>query len=345
MTEYLSRMLNIERIYANLVDDESKVLLDARLSLLFDSDMGRWWNAVKGDRAWRLGNTELFQSDEYIIFGAGSMGRYLESVLETTGKNVKCYIDNGFNDNINDTKEVIRPDRFNEYISDNTIPIVLCSRNYETDMKNQLSELGIKNPIIPEPNVCAFCGNQYFDVVEPTGGTFIDCGGYIGDTVEGFVEWTRDKGYHHIYSFEPVMNNYKKELDYINREGIKDCDVINKGISSGRKKMTIKNEQSAGGAYLDESDEGDLETISLDDFLDGREATYIKMDIEGMEGAAIEGASNTIKKYKPKLAICIYHKPFDFIDIPLQILKLRDDYRFFIRHYASNLCETVLYAE
>ena len=47
---------------------------------------------------------------------------------------------------------------------------------------------------------------------------------------------------------------------------------------------------------------------------------------------------------KPRLAICIYHKPEDIIELPLYLLKLVPEYKFYIRHYCSNMWETVLYA-
>lgn len=67
------------------------------------------------------------------------------------------------------------------------------------------------------------------------------------------------------------------------------------------------------------------------------------MDIEGCELDAIRGARETIKEYKPKLAISIYHRPEDVITIPNEILTIRHDYKFFIRHYTFGESETVLY--
>ena len=69
------------------------------------------------------------------------------------------------------------------------------------------------------------------------------------------------------------------------------------------------------------------------------------MDIEGAEKKALLGARETIKKYKPLLVVCIYHRQEDFFEIPFTIKKIiEDEYRFYIRQYRYGQSETVLYA-
>lgn len=68
------------------------------------------------------------------------------------------------------------------------------------------------------------------------------------------------------------------------------------------------------------------------------------MDIEGAELDTLRGAAQTIKKYKPKLAICIYHRVLDFYEIPMFLKSLVPDYKFKVRQHEPGFCETVLYA-
>ena len=59
---------------------------------------------------------------------------------------------------------------------------------------------------------------------------------------------------------------------------------------------------------------------------------------------ALKGMEQTILKYKPKLAICIYHKFEDLWELPLYIKKLVPEYKLYIRNYTTYLDEIVLYA-
>lgn len=87
-----------------------------------------------------------------------------------------------------------------------------------------------------------------------------------------------------------------------------------------------------------------VDVDSLDNVLAGRCVTFIKMDIEGAEYNALLGAAETIKRYKPKLAICIYHKPSDRWELPMLILELNPSYRFYLDCYGVSGGEVVLYA-
>lgn len=86
-----------------------------------------------------------------------------------------------------------------------------------------------------------------------------------------------------------------------------------------------------------------MEVDALDNLVKEK-VTFIKLDIEGAEKEALEGAAGIIRRDRPRLAVCIYHKPEDILAIPEIILRMREDYRFYLRQYSIGFAETVLYA-
>lgn len=68
------------------------------------------------------------------------------------------------------------------------------------------------------------------------------------------------------------------------------------------------------------------------------------MDVEGAELETLKGAKNIICRDKPKLAVCIYHKPEDMTDLPIYIKSLVPEYKLYVRHYSEEKYETILYA-
>jgi len=94
------------------------------------------------------------------------------------------------------------------------------------------------------------------------------------------------------------------------------------------------------------SDKGDsvIQCVALDHALPGFNPTFINMDIEGVELAALKGAETLIKESKPDLAISAYHAPNDIWEIPLYLEGLRLGYKFYLRNYSSFISDTVLYA-
>ena len=91
------------------------------------------------------------------------------------------------------------------------------------------------------------------------------------------------------------------------------------------------------------SESEEIRTVALDDFL-SEGFTFLKADIESYEYKMLLGAAKTIKKFKPRLAICIYHNATDFWSIPLMVKDMCPDYKLIIRHHSTKLVDTLLYA-
>lgn len=73
---------------------------------------------------------------------------------------------------------------------------------------------------------------------------------------------------------------------------------------------------------------------------------WFKIDIEGAEKQALIGSTMVIRKYKPKLAICLYHKPDDIFEIPETILNIDSSYKFDFKWVELNGGhEAVLFAQ
>lgn len=194
------------------------------------------------------------------------------------------------------------------------------------------------------PLLWAITRNQYFDVFEPFEEEFvIDCGAFDGKTEEMIYNW----GEGHvkkIYAFELDPINKKKCLDFYNNKGLNEIvDFINKGTSNKNETVFLNDVSVGSSASRIGTGSVMAEIVKIDDEITGK-VTFIKMDIEGAELDALQGAAQIIKSQKPRLAICLYHKQSDYYEIPTYLLSIVKEYRFIIRHYSSNPWETVLYA-
>ena len=62
---------------------------------------------------------------------------------------------------------------------------------------------------------------------------------------------------------------------------------------------------------------------------------FIKLDVEGAELDVLKGAANSIKKFKPILAVSAYHKHEDLWTLMPYIKSLNPNYKFAFRHYPN----------
>jgi FkbM family methyltransferase len=197
-----------------------------------------------------------------------------------------------------------------------------------------------------------FLYRQYYferdgvNIAPAVGDHVIDAGGCFGDTALGFADVVGEHG--HVYVFDPMPKHCSimREVvamnpilaprisifpvglaDQVNTVGpVPESDMINPGAQLAMSKVptTTIDEMSVRNSVP--------------------RIDFIKMDIEGSELSALRGAETSIRRWQPKLAISLYHRPEDFFSIPLWIDSLGVGYRFFLDHYTIHNEETVLYA-
>ena len=169
---------------------------------------------------------------------------------------------------------------------------------------------------------------QYFldGFMPEKGDVVIDGGAYDGMTAKDFC----DAGCK-VYSFEMDQSNYQKAIALALQN-----NFVLENMGLGLKKIELKYSSRGTGSCIEKKGSSIAHIIDIDTYAHEKglaRIDFIKMDIEGSEMAALQGAADTIRRYKPKLAICLYHKLSDMWEIPKYLKQLRPDYQFAFRHY------------
>jgi FkbM family methyltransferase len=179
--------------------------------------------------------------------------------------------------------------------------------------------------------------------IEPSEGDFvIDAGACLGDTAIVFGKAVGENG--KVFAFDPVQNHLEVLEHNINQNP--DCNIqaMPFGLSDADVDCPPIELQTYSPGFSSRNQNVPLRCLdSLVMTGDIPKIDFVKMDIEGAELSAIKGAASSIRKFKPKLAISLYHKPTDIFEIPLYISKEFSFYEMFIEHYTIHEEETVLY--
>jgi FkbM family methyltransferase len=186
-------------------------------------------------------------------------------------------------------------------------------------------------------------------VLAQRGDYVIDAGGGWGDTALYFAHQVESDG--RVYTFEFIPSNVeiiKQNLE-LNPGLMSQIDIIPHPLWE-QSDVTLFSYDNGPGSMVTKESRGNsdirISTMSIDDFVkrDGvPKVNFIKMDVEGAELSALKGAAETIKKYKPKLAIAVYHNLNDLVQIPKFLSDLNSGYKFYLDHFTIHSEETILF--
>lgn len=341
----------INSIWEKLQDEESKILMEARLNYSITRDRPQLYAAVdEVVHDWSCSIVENFLEKSsgkgLILWGCGFDGTEIKRVLDLCHYSLDFFCDSdkrkvGMKI---DGVPVISVEELTEKYTDYSV--IIGSRKYKEEMNEVLLAHHFPKDNIMYPGygcLQAVSGKiQYFDIFEPDENeVFVDAGAYNGGTTLDFVKWTNGK-YRKVFVLEPLKDMCGCIENLCKENGLQNVCIKEAAAWNKEEKLFFSEEYA--GSKVDEEGEIAILGMDIDSIVKDEKVTFIKMDIEGSELKALEGAKNVIQRERPKLAISLYHKYEDIIELPAYILELVPEYRFYIRHYRSDVCETVLYA-
>jgi FkbM family methyltransferase len=200
----------------------------------------------------------------------------------------------------------------------------------------QTLDPAILQPVVSEDDLYAPAGLFEFADDE----VYIDGGSYDGDTIRSFIARVHGR-FADVYAFEPDPVTFAKlKANFANEPRV---HPVHAGLHSHGGTLRFRDDASRGAIFADDG-EIKMPVTTIDDVVGDRRLTFVKMNIEGAEPDALRGGQSAIRKWRPKLAISVYHRAHDLWCIPQQVSELDPDYALYLRQHDGGIIETVLYA-
>ena len=209
----------------------------------------------------------------------------------------------------------------------------------------EVGEFTIEGTPVGLVSNCVVQQYRYGIIVEPKLGDIVfDIGAYVGDTALWFSKAVGPQG--KVYAFEPEPSNFEKLKANLERNKVTNVIPLQLALSENEGETQVSS--AAGSSLITQASSGTLVKVTtIDKFVEANKLArldFIKMDVEGHELKVLAGARETIKTFKPSLALSAYHRGDDLIKLPKFLLERNPNYKFYLRHCSPSWPETVLYA-
>ena len=218
---------------------------------------------------------------------------------------------------------------------------------YDTFMSNLPALKNFYDALIDEDSRETFCGYWLGNIanrpdklhhakgphyltpgfIPAAGAIVIDGGSFDGGTALRFKQMGYD-----VYGFELDKNLYPHAAK-VAREN--NFVVENFGLGAYNHTASYCPINGGSTRVADDGSES-AQIVTLDSYVREKNlprVDFIKLDVEGAELDVLRGATTTITRFKPILALSAYHKLDDFWTLMNFVKALNPDYEFALRHY------------
>ena len=149
-------------------------------------------------------------------------------------------------------------------------------------------------------------------------------------------------GFSRIIAFEPDPVSYKKLCEKFSAESR--VMAVNKGLYH-QEVVLVFCSSGTRVAAINETGDTQVNMTSLDAVVGESSVSFIKMNVEGVELNALNGARETICRCRPKLAISAYNLPSHLCQVPFLMRELNPHYDLYLRQHDGGIIETVAYGK
>lgn len=335
----------ISQMPEKLVDEISLVYFNARKVYQEDQSLSTFYSNIRNlhiNYSFREVEEHIakYGTRGFIIMGDGDKALYNYLVLVDGQYNVVGVFSGDGSFSFTDAQKLKEEELVYLTLEKNYAAVI----NKEDIVKyeNVLSRIEDRNKFVVQDHVVGRCGVQYFDYFTPRKKeVFIDGGSLDGSTTDAFINWCGGE-YEYVYAFEPNPKMVETCREHF--AGYEKVNFVDCALWKEQTVLSFDNSSSKWDAHVSQMGNTTVHANTIDNIVGMNHVTLIKLDVEGSEMEALQGAKMCIQRDVPRLAISIYHKPKDMEEIGTFLLALVPDYMFSIRHYHSDAIESILYA-
>ncbi len=183
---------------------------------------------------------------------------------------------------------------------------------------------------------------EAYRLIRPSrGDSYLDLGAYDGDTLREVMEQAGGE-LRRAVAVEPAPKNYCKLKTFTDTLS-GDVAALHAGVWKADGEMAFSPRAGRNSA-LSRRGEIRIPVRSIDSIAHGERFTLIKLDVEGAEGAALEGGREQLARYAPRLIVSAYHRSADTFSLVNLIHAINPAYRIWLRQHPyipawdTNLC-------